>query len=414
MLEAGSVTGRAAADGPGPLAGLRVVELGQMLAAPFAGRLLADMGAEVIKVDPPGKPDVSRSWGKGEYRGRALGWPVLGRNKKCITLNLRVERGQELLLGLVAKSDVLLENFRAGTLERWNLGYERLAGVNPGLILARVSGYGQTGRYSDRVGFAAAAEAMGGLRYINGFPDQAPPRLGVSIGDYLAGCFAVQGTLAALHRRATTPEGRGQVVDVSLVESCFALLGDIVPEYDRLGAVREPSGTGLKGIAPSDVYLSRDGKWMVIAANNDNLFRRLCEVMGQPELADDERYVNHRARGQNQDELDATIKEWAAQRDAAEIDETLNTAGVVCSPVYSIEDIFNDGYFWEREMLVKAIDPEFGEYIGPGIVPKFSETPGEVRWSATWEEGSHNVEVYEELLGQSSSDLAALREEGVL
>ena len=398
----------------GPLAGLLVIELGQMLAAPFAGRLLADMGADVVKVDPPGKPDVSRAWGKGEYKGRALGWPVLGRNKRCVTLNLRVKRGQELLLELVTKADVLLENFRPGTLERWNLTYERLSGVNPGLILARVSGYGQTGRYAHRVGFASAAEAMGGLRYINGFPGQAPPRVGVSIGDYLAGCFAVQGILAALYRRQASPEGKGQMIDISLVESCFALLGDIVPEYDRLGEVREPSGTALKGIAPSDVYLSHDGKWMIIAANNDNLFRRLCEQMGRAELADDERFIDHRARGRNQDELDEIIKAWASKHDAAEIDERLNAAGVVCSAIYSIEDIFKDPYFWEREMLIKHMDPEFGEYIGPGIVPKFSDTPGEVRWSATWEEGSHNDDVYGGLLGYGPPELQALRDQGVL
>ena len=273
-------------DGPGPLAGVRVVELGMLLAGPFTGRLLGDMGAEIIKVEPPGQPDPLRDWGHARYEGRSLWWPVQSRNKKCVTLNLREERGQELLLGLVEQSDVLVENFRPGTLERWNLGPERLWDVNPGLVIARVSGYGQTGPYAPRAGFASVSEAMGGIRYINGFPDEPPPRIHISLGDSLAGMFAVQGILAALYRRDALGGGRGQVVDVSLMEACFALLESMVPEYDRLGIVRGPGGTGLKGVAPSNIFKSSDGKWMVIAANADKVFGRLCEAMGQPELAE--------------------------------------------------------------------------------------------------------------------------------
>jgi formyl-CoA transferase len=230
----------------GPLTGMRMVELGTLLAGPFAGRLLGDMGAEVLKVEAPGKPDPLRDWGHARYEGRSLWWPVQSRNKKCITLNLREPRGQELLLELVRVADVVTENFRPGTLERWNLGYDRLSEANPGIVLARISGYGQTGPYAERAGFASVAEAMGGLRYINGFPGEAPPRTGISLGDSLAAMFAVQGILAALYRRdALNGDGRGQVVDVSLMEASFALLESAVPEYDRLGIVRQPSGTGL-------------------------------------------------------------------------------------------------------------------------------------------------------------------------
>jgi formyl-CoA transferase len=406
--------GASRAEGPGPLAGVRVIELGMLLAGPFTGRLLGDMGAEIIKVEPPGQPDPIREWGKARYEGRSLWWPVQSRNKKCVTLNLRTDRGQELLLELVKRSDVLVENFRPGTLERWNLGWERLSEVNPRLVLCRVSGYGQTGPYAERAGFASVAEAMGGIRYVNGFPGEPPPRLHLSLGDSLAGMFAAQGVLSALYWRDALGGGRGQVVDVSLMESCFALLESMVPEYDRLGIVRGPSGTGLKGIAPSNIFKSRDDKWMVIAANADKVFRRLCEAMGRPELADDARFATHNDRGDNQEELEGIIADWAKERDALEIDRCLNEAGVICGPIYTIADIFEDPQFRARDMLVEHEDPEFGRYIGPGIVPKLSETPGEVRWSATWEEGSHNQEVYGGLLGLSDEELAELKAEEVI
>jgi formyl-CoA transferase len=404
--------GRAEADGPGPLAGLRVVELGMLLAGPFTGRLLGDMGAEIIKVEPPGKPDPLRDWGKARYKGRSLWWAVQSRNKKCVTLDLRQEPGQALLLDLVRKSDVVVENFRPGTLERWNLGWEQLSEANPGVILCRVSGYGQTGPYAPRAGFASVAEAMGGLRHINGFPGEAPPRMHISLGDSLAGMFAAQGILAALYKRDRT--GRGQVVDVSLLEACFALLESTVPEYDRLGIVRGPGGTGLEGVAPSNIFESRDGKRIVIAANADNVFRRLCEAMGQPELADDERFSTHLQRGENQEEIEGIVADWAARNDADEIVGILNEAGVICGPIYTIADIFEDEHVRARDMLVEHDDPELGTFLGPGIVPRFSETPGEVRWPATWEDGSHNREIYGEVLGLSDDELAGLREQRVI
>jgi formyl-CoA transferase len=400
--------------GPGPLAGVRVIELGMLLAGPFTGRLLGDMGAEIIKVEPPGQPDPLREWGQARYEGRSLWWPVQSRNKKCVTLDLRQEAGQRLLLKLVGHSDALVENFRPGTLEKWGVGPEQLWEVNRRLVIARISGYGQTGPYAPRAGFASVAEAMGGIRHINGFPGEPPPRIHISLGDSLAGMFAVQGVLAALLWRDALGGGTGQVVDVSLMEACFALLESAVPEYDRLGVVRGPGGTGLKGVAPSNIFKSSDDTWMVIAANADKVFRRLCAAMEQPELADDPRFATHLARGENQEELEGIVAAWAKRHTAAEIDRLLNDAGVICGPIYTMADIFDDEHYRARDMLVTHEDPDFGEYVGPGIVPKFSETPGEVRWSATWEEGSHNREVYGGLLGLSDEDLAELKEQGVL
>jgi len=407
-------TSARAADGPGPLAGVRVIELGMLLAGPFTGRLLGDMGAEIVKIEPPGQPDPLREWGKARYNGRSLWWPVQSRNKKCCTLNLRTPKGQELLLRLAAESDVLVENFRPGTLEKWNLGPDRLWETNPGLVIGRVSGYGQDGPYGPRAGFASVAEAMGGIRFINGYPGEAPPRMHISLGDSLAGMFAAMGILAALYRRDALGGNRGQVVDVSLMEACFALLESTVPEYDRLGIVREAAGTGLKGVAPSNIFKASDGKWMVIAANADKVYSRLCEAMGQPELATDPRFATHLARGEHQVELEKIVAEWAAQHDSAEIDRILNDAGVICGPIYTIADIFEDPQFKAREMLLEHDDPDIGRFIGPGIVPKFSETPGAVRWSAPWDEGSHNQDVYGSLLGVSGEELAKLKDEGVL
>lgn len=398
--------------GAGPLAGLRVIELGQLLAGPFTGRMLGDMGAEIIKIEPPGQPDPLRDWGKLRYKNRSLWWPVQSRNKKCVTLNLREKEGQAVLLELVKKSDVLVENFRPRTLEKWGLGPDVLLAANPKLVIARVSGYGQTGPYAERAGFASVSEAMGGIRYINGFEGEPPPRMHISLGDSLAGMFASQGILAALWH--VSKGGDGQVVDVSLLESAFALLESMVPEYDRCGYVRGPGGTGLKGVAPSNIFKSSDDLWMVIAANQDNVFKRLCAAMGMPELAEDPKFVSHVARGENQEEIEGIIREWAKQHTAAEIDEILNGAGVICGPIYTVADMFKDEHFWAREMLLKHEDPEIGEFVGPGLTPKFSGTPGAVKWTGTWEEGSHNKDVYGSLLGLDDARLAELKESGVL
>jgi formyl-CoA transferase len=396
----------------GPLRGVRVIELGTLLAGSYGARLMAEMGAEVIKVEAPDKPDELREWGQGRYRGHTLWWSVQSRNKKCITLDLRTLTGQELLLKLIEKADIVIENFRPGTLEKWNLGYDRLRAIRPQLVLVRISGYGQTGAYSGRAGFAAAAEAMSGLRYINGYPGQVPPRLHISLGDSLGGMFGAIGALAALHRATET--GHGQVVDVSLLEACFAMLESVVPEYDRLGLVRGPQGTGLRGIAPSNVFRTKDGKLMVIAANADGIFRRLCHAMGRPDLPDDPRFTTHAARGEHQEEIEGIVAEWAIERTAPQIDALLNGAGVVCAPIYSIADSFTDPYFRERGLLIEQQDDDLGTFTAPGLIPRFSETPGDVCWSGPLKTGVHNDEVLGGLVGLSADELRRLEEAGTI
>lgn len=398
----------------GPLAGVRIIELGTLLAGPFVGRLLGDFGAEVIKVEDPARGDPMRDWGHHRYRGRTLWWPVQSRNKKSITLDLRQAEGQQLLLRLAAKADVLVENFRPGTLERWGIGPEQLHQVNPRLVIARVSGFGQDGPYAHRAGFASVGEAMGGIRYINGYPGQPPPRAGISLGDSLAAMFAAQGILMALYWRDAAGGGRGQVVDASIVESCFALLESALPEYDRLGVVRQPSGTKLPKVAPSNIYRTKDGRWIVIAANADNVFKRLCQAMERPELASDPRFATHAARGEHQEELDDLIGQWAAARTAKEIDELMDRFGVPCGPIYTIADIFDDPHFRAREMILTMEDPEIGPLAAPGITPKLSLTPGAARWTGPWQLGAHNQEIYCGLLGLSEAELEDLKARKVI
>lgn len=403
----------------GPLEGVRVLELGMLIAGPFAGRLLADSGAEVIKVEQPGQGDPMREWGQHRYQGRPLWWPIQSRNKKLITLDLRQPKGRDLLLRLAGRSDVLIENFRPGTLERWGLGPDELWRVNSALVIARISGYGQTGPYAERPGFAVTGEAMGGLRHINGYPGEPPPRSGISLGDSLAAMFAVQGVLMALYRRdaggrrADGDGGRGQIVDASIMESCFAMLEAAVPEYGKLGHVRQPTGTALGNTAPSNLYRSRDGKWVVIGANAENLWRRLCRVISRPDLLEDERFRTHWSRGHNAAALDQIIGAWVAARDAAQVDQVMNENGIVCGPVYTIADIFEDPQFQARDMLVEMQDPELGTIVMPGVVPKLSETPGEASWTGSWQLGHHNRDVYGGLLGLTETELLALAEEGV-
>jgi formyl-CoA transferase len=389
-------------ESSGPLAGIRVLELGSIIAGPLAGRMLADLGAEVIKVESPKHPDPMRDWGQGAVNGRKLWWPVIARNKKLVTADLASEEGRELLLELVAQADAIVENFRPGTLEKWDLGFERLQEANPGIVLVRISGYGQEGPYAGRPGFAAAAEALSGLRYVNGYPGDVPPRTGISLGDSLASLFAVQGLLAALLRRRRT--GVGETIDVSILEACLALTESMAPEYDKLGAVRQPSGARLEGIAPSGVFDSKDGKRVVIAANMDSLFRRLCAAMERPELADDPRYATSVARGENQIELEAMLQDWAAEHTAAELDEILAAAGVVCAPVASIADVFANPHVRETGMLAEHTDPEIGTFHAPGVFPRFSGGSGEVRWTGAWEPGTHNEEVFGELLDRAAEE----------
>jgi crotonobetainyl-CoA:carnitine CoA-transferase CaiB-like acyl-CoA transferase len=398
--------------GDAPLTGVRVVEFGQLLAGPYTGSLLGDFGAEVIKVEAPGRGDAMRDWGRLRHNDHSLWWSIIARNKRSVTLDLRQPDGQEIARALAGGADVVVENFRPGTMERWGLGPSDLHAVNPRLIYARITGYGQTGRYRDRPGFASAGEAIGGLRYINGHPDQAPPRSGISLGDTLAAQSAFQGILLALYARDARGAS-GQVVDASITDACFAMTESAVLEYEKTGAVRQPTGSRLPRIAPSNVYRSKDDRWVVIAANHDTLWKRLAALMGHPELAEDPRYIDHHARGEHEDELDELIGSWAIQYTAAELDAIVNDAGVVCAPVYTAEDIYRDPYFRERELLVSVDDEVHGPSTVPGVVPKLSETPGAIRQAARWTLGADTDDVLEEL-GFDQVRRAELRERGVI
>ncbi|MDN2568311.1 CoA transferase [Aquibium sp. A9E412] len=398
----------------GPLTGVRAIEVGQLLAGPFVGSRLADFGAEVIKVEPPVKGDPMRQWGHHRYNGHGLWWPTLARNKKSVTADLRNPRGRELVRRLAADADALIENFKPGTLEKWELGPEALHAVNPRLVIVRVSGFGQTGPSAGRPGFASVGEAMGGIRYINGFPDQPPPRFGISLGDTLTAMFAFEGLMMALYWRDAGGGGKGQVVDAAIVESCFSMLESTLPEYDKCGVVRQPSGTGLPNVAPSNIYQTSDGAWMVIAANIDPMFRRLCKAMGQPELADDPRFVSHIARGENMATLDGMIGEWTRTMTKDELTVVLEEHGVVCGPIYSIADIAADPHFQARDMIVRRQDERFGDIAVPGVAPKLSETPGDVAWLGAEQPGKDNDEIYGEVLGIGADELADLRDQGII
>ena len=392
----------------GPLTDIRLVELGQLIAGPFCGQLLADMGADVIKVEPPGQGDPMRVWGRGDY---PLWWRVCARNKRVVTANLREPEGQALVRKLVAKADMVLENFRPGTMERWGLGYEELAKDNPGLIMIRVSGYGQTGPYSRRAGYASVGEAMGGMRYLCGEPDRQPSRAGLSIGDSLAATYACVGALAALHHREQT--GEGQVIDASIFESVLNVMEATIPEYTVSNYIRERSGATLPNVAPSNIYDCKDGIFL-IAANQDTVFRRLCEVMGRPELADDERYSTHTARGQNMRELDVIITEWTKTRTVREVDQLMQEAGVPAGGIYRAPEMLDDPHYQAREAIIDTPTEEWPDLKMQNVFPKMSRTQGEVRWTGVTELGAHNQEVYGELLGLSSEELAELEEKSII
>ena len=396
----------------GPLAGIRVVECGALLAGPFCARLLADFGAEVIKVEAPRKGDPMRTVGQSLVDGKSLWWPSVARNKKCISLNLRDPEGQELLRRLVCQSDVLVENFRPGVFEEWGLGYEVLRELNPGLVFARVSGYGQTGPYREKPGFAAVAEAFGGLRHLVGFPDRPPCRVGISLGDSLAGMFAALGTVMALYNRDVNG-GTGQVIDTALYEAVFAVLEATLTEYEKTGYQRTRTGTLLPGFAPSNLYPCKNEQWIVIAANTDGLFRRLCTLMGREELLTDPRFENQVVRAENREAIDAIVSDWTATCELSELLPLVEGATIPVGPVYSIADIVQDPHFAARDMLVSLHDRVLGELKMPGIVPKLSETPGEARWSGP-AIGEHNQEIYSGLLHFSSDELAALTARGVI
>ena len=379
----------------GPLADLRLIEMGTLLAGPFCGQLMGDFGAEVIKVEPPGIGDPMREWGQEKAHGMSLWWPVIARNKKSVTLNLREQEGQDIARELISKADFLLENFRPGTMQRWNLSYEELKKINPGLIMIRVSGYGQTGPYSKRAGFGAVGEAMGGLRYVCGDPSSPPSRMGISIGDSLAATFACIGALSALHHRERT--GEGQVVDSAIYEAVLNMMESLITEYDKGGYIRERQGSILPNVAPSNVYPTKDGKMILIAANQDTVFGRLANAMGRPELAEEERYKTHSARGGNQVELDEIVSDWTKTIDAQELEDMMEEYGIPSGKIYRAPDMLEDAHFIAREAIIKTQHPKFGELLMQNVAPKLSATPGSVR-TAGPELGQHNDEIYKGLL----------------
>ncbi len=393
---------------PGPLAGLRVVEMGQLIAGPFCGQLLGDMGAEVIKIEPPGQDgkrggDPMRDWGRGEY---PLWWEVVARNKKSVSLNLRLPEGQALARRLIMTADILIENFRPGTLEGWNLAPADLLADKPSLIVVRVSGYGQTGPYADRAGFGGIGEAMGGWRAIVGDPDRPPARMGVSIGDSLAATYGCMGALAALRHRDLT--GEGQIVDSALYEAVLQVMESLVPEYTVAGHLRERSGSVLPGVAPSNVYPCADGEFL-IGANQDTVFARLCAAMGRPELKDDPRYATHIARGRHQQELDDLIAAWTKTHTVAELEAKMVEAGVPAGRIYRAPDMLEDPHFQAREALVQLPHPRWGTLTMQNCFPKFSKTPGSIRTLAPQTVGEHNAEILTALgLDEAArTDLAA-------
>jgi formyl-CoA transferase len=393
------------------LGDLRVVELGQLLAGPFCGQLLADFGAEVIKVEDPGRGDPMRQWGREKPHGQSLWWPVVARNKKSITCDLRTADGQDLVRRLVADADVLLENFRPGTLERWGLSAEELWRLNPRLVITRVTGFGQSGPYAPRAGYGSIGEAMGGIRYTTGEPDRAPSRTGISLGDSLAATFACIGTLVALHHRDRT--GRGQVVDSAIYEAVLALMESLIPEWQIAGYQRERTGSVLPNVAPSNVYPTADGEAVLVAANQDTVFRRLADLMGRPQLAGDERFATHGARGAHAEELDKIIAIWTAEHEADELLDKLAAGGVPAGRIYRAKDMLADPHFAARESIVRVAHPELGDVAMQNVFPRLSATPGTVRHPGP-ELGEHNEEIYRGLLGLSTQELGRLREAGVI
>jgi formyl-CoA transferase/succinyl-CoA--D-citramalate CoA-transferase len=394
----------------GPLDGVRVLELGSFIAGPFAGQLLGDYGADVIKVESPGEGDPMRHWGVTRD-GDSLWWPTIGRNKRSITLDLRHERGRELAARLAGKCDVVLENFRPGTLERWGLDFATLSASNPRLVMTHISGFGQTGPLAGQAGFGSVGEAMGGIRYTTGSPDRPPSRAGISLGDALASVFGVIGTLSAL--LSAREKGVGQEVDVAIYEAVAALMESTMADYELGGVVRTRSGSVLKGVSPSNVYPTADGAEVVIAANADGVFVRLCKAMGDPGLADDPRFATHNARGEHMDEIDRIVGAWSARFACDELLALLDEHGVPAGRIFTAPDMLHDPQYLARDMVRRVTSAQGWEVPMTGIVPRFTETPGSIRHPGA-PLGAHTDGVLRELLGLGDDELAALRAEGVL
>lgn len=359
-----------------PLDGIRVLELGQLIAGPFAGRMLAEFGADVLKVEPPALGDPLRKW-RLLHDGTSVWWAAQSRNKRSLTLDLRTPEGQDVVRRLVAETDVLIENFRPGTLEGWGLGWDALSAINPGLVMLRVSGFGQTGPYRDRPGFGVIAEAMGGLRHLTGEPGRTPVRVGISLGDSLSALHGVIGVLLALRHREQQG-GKGQVVDVALYESVFNMMESLLPEYSAFGAVREAAGSSLPGIAPTNAYRCRDGRYALIAGNGDSIFRRLMELIGRPDLGNDPALAHNDGRVAQVERIDAAIGAWSARHDLDAVLAALNDARIPSGRIYDVADIAADPHYRARDMLVDAALPDGTPVLVPGIVPKLGATPGRI------------------------------------
>ena len=392
----------------GPLKDIRVIELGQLIAGPFCGQLMADMGADVIKVEPPGTGDPMRKWGRGDY---PLWWSVCARNKKCVTANLREPEGQEIAKKLISNADMVLENFRPGTLEKWGMDYETLSNNNPGLIMIRVSGYGQTGPYSKRAGYASVGEAIGGMRYLCGEPDRKPSRAGLSLGDSLAATYACMGALAALHHREKT--GEGQIIDASIYESVLTVMEATIPEYTVSNYIRKRSGSILPSIAPSNIYNCKNGS-IVIGANQDTVFRRLCQAMDQPELAEDKRFSDHVSRGENQNTLDGLIDEWCSTRDVDDVEGIMHDFSIPSGKVYRTPEMLDDPHFIEREAIVDVPNEKWPDLKMQNVFPKMSKSQGRVRWTGVEELGAHNEEVYGSLLNLTKDEMQQLKDKSII
>lgn len=386
------------------LGDLRVIEMGQLLAGPFAAQILGDFGAEVIKLEPPGAGDPMRQWGREKPYGKSLWWPVIARNKKSVTVNLRHEAGQQVVRDLVREADVVVENFRPGRLEAWGLGYDVLSKINPQIILTRVTGFGQSGPYAERAGFGSIGEAMGGLRYVTGDPAGMPSRVGISIGDQMAGTMGAIGTLVALHNRERT--GLGQVVDSAIFEAVLSHMESMIPEYEIGGYVRERTGPILPNVAPSNVYPTADDQMVLIAANQDTVFQRLTQAMGSPELAEDPRYATHSARGTSQQDLDDLIAEWSAGLKSDELLSLMEDHAVPAGRIYRAPEMLQDPHFDARESIVRLPHPDFGDFPLQNVAPKLTTTPGAVRWLGP-ELGAHNDEVLRGLLGLDEDTITA-------
>jgi len=395
---------------PLPLQGIKVVELGTLIAGPFCARLLAEFGAEVIKIEPPGTGDPLRKWRK-LHQGTSLWWYAQARNKKSVTLDLKHPEAQEIVRKLVERADIVVENFRPGAMEKWGLGWEQLSRLNPGLIMVRLSGFGQTGPYRDRPGFGAIGESMGGMRYVTGYPDRPPVRVGVSIGDSIAALHGVIGALMALHHRNVNG-GRGQCVDVALYEAVFNMMESVLPEYDMFGFVRERSGASLPGIVPSNTYVTRDDKYVVIGANADPIFKRMMNAIGRPDLANDPALAHNDGRVARTDEIEKVIGDWVAARDLEHVLRVLEQADVPGSRIYDIADIARDPQYAVREMIQQFTLADGKKLKLPGIVPKLSETPGGTKWIGP-ALGEHTAEVLG-ALGYSAEQQGEMKRRGVI